>query len=250
MKDVTLDIVKDNLYFIKSPFNGRIIIINVENGKYVDKGQVMALVKTDSAYVDVESEYSGIVERICVNPGSDVEKWQNLAVVNVKNSKELYYFNNIATTDKSPDYEVIYTFQQEVLPGLIYSETENFIKGIAFDESGFIYFLFKEFYENNKRDFPFEKDDFIIVEQVIGDIIFIEIDWPKLNGPLLAWRTYILINSVNQKIQVFNTERYHEDDMIIVSVLPVDGQLKHYNYGIAPDEVKLEKQKVINIFIE
>ncbi len=198
----------------------------------------------------MEAEYSGIVEMLCVNSVSDVEKWQDLAVVNVENSKELYYFNNIAVTDKSPDYEVIYAFQQEVLPGLIYSETENFIKGIALDERGFIYFLFKEFYENSNMTIPFEKDDFIIIEEVIGDIIFIEIDWPKLNGPLLAWRTYILINSVNQKIQVFNTERYHEDDLIIVSVLPVDSRLKYYNYGIAPGDVKLEKQKIINIFIE
>ena len=46
MDDLSIDIVKDNIYYIKSPFKGEIIRFFADIGDSVEKGKTVALFKT------------------------------------------------------------------------------------------------------------------------------------------------------------------------------------------------------------
>ena len=48
MDDLSIDIVKDNIYYIKSPFKGEIIRFFADIGDSVEKGQTVALFKTNN----------------------------------------------------------------------------------------------------------------------------------------------------------------------------------------------------------
>jgi hypothetical protein len=249
MKDISLDIVKEDKYYLKSPFDGQIIDLFIDDKGYVEKGQIIAILKTRNFYVEIESEFSGAIRQVRVEVNQFIKKWEDILVVDISKGSILDEFTNIATSVNSYDYGLIYTFQQEIIPKLIYNETSHFLKGISLDKEGFIYFLFKEVYDNNKMDIPFSRSDFRITEEIIDDnIIMIKIDWPNIDRPLLTRTSYILIDETGQKIQYFTCEKSLNHELMISSILYVGQYLTRYNYGPAPANKKLEKEYIVDIF--
>ena len=138
MDDLSIDIVKDNIYYIKSPFKGEIIRFFADIGDSVEKGQTVALFKTNNGYVDIETEYGGVVSDIACGIDETLEKWDDILVVELE-EKLADDFLNIATSPDSADYAILYSFQQDILPTLFYGDTEKFIKGFSMDKANFIY---------------------------------------------------------------------------------------------------------------
>ena len=249
MDDLSIDIVKDNIYYIKSPFKGEIIRFFADIGDSVEKGQTVALFKTNNGYVDIENEYSGVVSDIACGIDETLEKWDDILVVELE-EKLADDFLNIATSPDSADYAILYSFQQDILPTLFYGDTEKFIKGFSMDKANFIYFLLSEIYENQDMEIPFSVKSFNVIEQIAyNDIIFIRIDWKYLNTQLLTKSIYVLINSKTKKIQYFTCENGAQNQLVLCSIVPVDGQLTRYNYGPAPSDLELEAGKILEIFL-
>ncbi|MDO5815420.1 MAG: biotin/lipoyl-containing protein [Methanobrevibacter sp.] len=247
MKDLSIDIIKDNNYFVKSPCDGEIIRFFVDKGDEVLKNQLMAVLKSENSYIEIEAEFPGRVTDVCRQIDEPIKKWDDIAVVDVTSKNHL---DGIPVSVHSPDYTVIYTFQQEILPKLIYSETEKFIEGIGHEQGKFIYFLLKEVYTNNHMTIPFKPEDFEVVREIFGeDIIVLTIRWPNLQAPLLTVRSYILIHPQSRKIQYFTCEKSLNDEFMISSIIPSRDGLTRYNYGVAPDSLQAEKRKAIKIFI-
>lgn len=249
MDDLSIDIVKDNIYYIKSPFKGEIIRFFVDIGDSVEKSQTVALFKTNNGYVDIETEYGGVVSDIACGIDETLEKWDDILVVELE-EKLADDFLNIATSPDSADYAILYSFQQDILPTLFYGDTEKFIKGFSMDKANFIYFLLSEIYENQDMEIPFSVKSFNVIEQIAyNDIIFIRIDWKYLNTQLLTKSIYVLINSKTKKIQYFTCENGAQNQLVLCSIVPVDGQLARYNYGPAPSDLELEAGKILEIFL-
>ena len=102
MDDLSIDIVKDNIYYIKSPFKGEIIRFFADIGDSVEKGQTVALFKTNNGYVDIETEYGGVVSDIACGIDETLEKWDDILVVELE-EKLADDFLNIATSPDSAD---------------------------------------------------------------------------------------------------------------------------------------------------
>lgn len=236
MKDLSIDIVKDNKYFLKSPFNGQLVLFYVEENDYVKKDQTVAVMKTDHGYIDVESDFSGIVSKVNVKLNDDVEKLQDLIVVEVKD-------------DAASDYDIIYTFQQEAFPRFIYNDTAKILMGLAHEEGEFVFYLLSMFYENYGTEIPFTGEDFIISEaRGDNDIVLIGISWPRLDAPLLTLRSYILIDTVKEEIGYFTCEKGVDDALRMSFIVPIADDLKRFDYGTVPDDIALEQKKVVGSF--
>lgn len=239
MENLTIDIVKDNRYFLKSPFAGELILFYVDANDSVQKDQVIGVLKTDHGYVDLVSDFPGIIESVNVKLNGNVRKWQDIIVVNLKEDSA-----------DTPDYDIIYTFQQETFPKFIYNDTAKLLKGIAHEEGEFVFYLFKKFYENYNKEIPFRQSDFDISETLVEDrIVLIGIDWPKLSTPLLTLRSYILIDTVKESVGYFVCERSLENKLMISFIIQIEKGLKRFDYGEAPDDLTAEKEKIVNIFI-
>ena len=247
MKDLNVDIVRDNNYFVKSLLDGEVIRFFVSENDLVEKNQIIAVVKSDNCYLEITADFPGTVVKICADIDEPLKKWDDIAVVDVTFASDL---NKNEIPVNSPDYTVIYTFQQEILPKLIYGETEKFIGGINQEHGKFIYFLLKEVYSNNRMIIPFISDDFKVKEEIFAnDIIVVTITWPDVESPLLTRRSYILMHPQSRKIQYFTCERSLDGEFMISTIIPARGNLTRYNYGAAPEGLEAEKGRVIEIFI-
>ena len=185
MKDLSIDIVKDNKYFLKSPFNGQLVLFYVEENDYVKKDQTVAVMKTDHGYIDVESDFSGIVSKVNVKLNDDVEKWQDLIVVEVKD-------------DAASDYDIIYTFQQEAFPRFIYNDTAKILMGLAHEEGEFVFYILSMFYENYGTE---TKNDTEIASQV-QNIKELEAEINKLKNQIAFMKNKILCKSCGNQNEV------------------------------------------------
>lgn len=247
MDNLSIDIVKNNKYYLKSPFKGQLISFSINDNDHITEGQVIGVLKTKNAYVEIESDYSGVVEKIEVEVNEQVEKWQDLMVIDLGNEETS---QNIADSVDSNDFNVIYTFQHEAFPKFIYIDTAKLLTGIAHEEGEFIYYLLKKFYENYDIDIPFTKDQFTISEALNENkIALIGIDWPKLSNPLLTIRSYILIDTSKGAVGYFSCEKSLEGIPTLFFILPIEDKLTRFDYGPAPDDLSLEREKVVDSFI-
>lgn len=247
MEDRVINLVKNNQYFIKSPFDGEIISIFISNDEELEINQKICLLKTDNSYVELDCEFPGIVNDILVDVGSTVKRWDVVAVVDVKENyddvRNLVDFNFEANSE---DYNLIYNFQQHDLARYIYDNIESFIKRCQRDDKT-VFNLIDEIYDDENLIIPFKKNDLNVYCHDIGDIRMVQIIWPDFKSPLLAHRIYILVDESGNAMY-FACEKSLDGKLMISSIIDENGHLTRYNYGRSPESIDLEKERIVEIF--
>lgn len=66
---------------LRAPMPGLVVSIHVTEGIYVEKGQLLVVVKSMKMQMQMRSAFSGFIRRIEVKPGQQVEKSQLLVSV-------------------------------------------------------------------------------------------------------------------------------------------------------------------------
>lgn len=245
MDDIYINLVKNNQHYIKTPFKGKIIRLLVRENDEVGIDESVAVLKTDKFYIEVESEYPGTVKCIGVNEGDIVDRWDGLMVVDVKSNYEDAGLSDLKVNSKS--YNLIYSFQQSVLPGYFYSK-KSFLSEISEKKEKLIIDLIKEHADNQNLINPIGMGDLSVdIEDVDGNSV-VQLFWPDLKSPLLAKRTYFVINPQSGKRQYFTCEKSLENELMISSIVEHEGGLTRYNYGGSPDDVDIEKERIIGFF--
>ena len=248
MEDINISIIKNNQHYIKTPFKGKVINLLPNLGQNISENEKVAVLKTDKFYFEVESEYPGIVSEINCNKDELLDKWDTIIVVDVKeNYDQIKNLKDFNIDVNSKDYDMIFKFQQEVLPEYFYSRKDSFLDEMTNDEN-LIFNLINYIYDRKNMIVPFDSDDLDVSFEVIGGDVLIIVGWPDFKSPLLALRSYFLINEKSNGFQYFTCERSLENEMMISSVVEFNDSLTRYNYGLAPKDINLEKQRIIDIF--
>ncbi len=240
MEDININLVKNNQYYIRTPFECEVIKLLVENKDDLSENQPVAVLKTDNFYFELESEYPGLVNRIDVKEEDVLGRWDVLMTVNVKRN---YGSSNV--TVNSEEHELLFDFQQNTLPQCFYNNKKSFPSMVDED---FVFKLIKDIYDEYDLMVPFRIDDLNVVVDNIDGIDLVRVDFPDFKAQLLAIRLYFLINDEIGKYQCFSCEMNLDDDLMIFSINDEQGHLTRFNYGNAPENIELEKQRVIEIF--
>lgn len=245
MDDININLVKNNRYYIKSPFKGKILRLFVNENDDVGINDGVALLKTEKFYIEIECEYPGIVGNIIVNEDDTVNKWDTLMIVDVK--KNYHEVNIYDFKVNSKNHNLIYNFQQKVLPQYFYCE-KSFFQDVSQKREKLIFDLIQKYAQDLNMINPLDMEDLTVnINNIDGNDV-VQLIWPDFESPLLALRTYFLIKSESGKCQYFTCEKSLEDELMISCIVENDGVLTRYNYGHAPDDVGLEKDRIIEIF--
>ena len=92
LKNTPVEPVKDeNIIAIKSPMVGTFYLKPnpdaepyVKPGDKISSGQVVCIIEAMKIFNEIETEYSGIVEKICITNGSPVEYGQELFYIRIQ----------------------------------------------------------------------------------------------------------------------------------------------------------------------
>ena len=237
MEDISITLVKNNRYYVKTPFKCEVIRILVESNTELSVNQPVAILKTDNFIFELECEYPGIISNIFVCEGDVINRWDMLMSVDVKKN-----YGEVNVEVNSEDYKLIYDFQQNILPNYFYTHIKSFKDNI---NENLIFTLVKDVFDENNMIVPFDLDE-LNVE--IDEDIMIRVDFPDFKTPLLANRFYFLIDEELGKYKCFSCEKNLDDELMIFSINDDEGHLTRFNYGNAPASIDLEKQRIIEIF--
>ena len=237
MEDVSINLIKNNKYYIKTPFKCEVIMILVESNTELSVNQSVAILKTDNFIFELECEYPGIINDIYVGEGDFLNRWDMLMSVDVKKN-----YDAVDVEVNSLDYKLIYDFQQNTLPNYFYAHLKSFADNI---NEKLIFKLIKNVYDENNMIVPFSMDE-LNVE--IDEGIMIRVDFPDFKTPLLAIRFYFLVDEELGNYKCFSCEKNLDDELMIFSINDDEGHLTRFNYGNAPESIDLEKQRIIEIF--
>jgi hypothetical protein len=257
MDDKVIEIIKDNKYHVKFPFEGKIIRFSFDENDRVNEGDVLAILKSRNSYIELEAEYGGTVSEICVQVDETLSKWDTVMIIDLDEDREVDIVDDLfgnadefADAAGSKDYGIIYVFQQDILPNFIYDNPELFSLTVTAERERVIYELLKSTYELKGYEMPFSLEEFNIDLGLADEdkIIFIRIDWPIVEGPLLSCRTYVLIDSRTSKIQYFTSEKSFGNSLMLSSVIQSEDGLMRANYGSVEDDLEIEKMRLLEIF--
>lgn len=242
MKDIVINLVENNQYYVKTPFKGEIIRLLVSENDEVGENQCIGVVKTDRFYFELECEYPGIIGEIFFSEGDIVDRWDTLTVINVKENYDRIDMINV----NSKEYDLLYNFQQKDLPKAFYTNVNSFLSEISNNADKFIFNLIKDIFDDNNLILPFDSFDLSVSVEKINGNDFIQLNWPDFKIPLLAKRSYFLVNGDN--LQYFTCENSLDNELMISAIIDNNGHLIRYNYGSAPNDIDLEKNRIIEIF--
>ena len=240
MKDINITLVKNNQYYIKTPFDSQVIKILVEGNDNVSENQPVAVLKADDFYFQLESEYPGIINGINVAEGDVLGRWDVVMTVGVKRN-----YGSFNVNVNSEEHELLFDFQQNALPKYFYDNIESFSSMVNED---LVFSMVKDIYGERDLMTPLRIDDLNVIVENVDGIDLVRIDFPDYNVPLLANRLYFLIDDESGKHKCFSCEMSLDDELMIFSINDDQGHLTRFNYGIAPDNPDLEKQRIIEIF--
>ncbi len=68
---------------VYSPITGRVVEVKVLPGSRVNRGDVLLIMESMKMFIEVKSDYSGVVEEVYVSPGMSVEKGGRLVKVKI-----------------------------------------------------------------------------------------------------------------------------------------------------------------------
>lgn len=240
MKDINITLVKNNQYYIKTPFDSQVIKILVEGNDNVSENQPVAVLKADDFYFQLESEYPGIINGINVADGDALDRWDVVMTVGVKRN-----YGSFNVNVNSEEHKLLFDFQQNALPKYFYDNIESFSSMVNED---LVFSMVNDIYGERDLMTPFRIDDLNVIVENVDGIDLVRIDFPDYNVPLLANRLYFLIDDESGKYKCFSCEMSLDDELMIFSINDDQGHLTRFNYGIAPDNPDLEKQRIIEIF--
>lgn len=64
------------MFKVETPVAGRVVAVTVEQGQSVKAGDCVAKIESMKMEIPVEAERAGIVTRVCIADGDDVEEGQ------------------------------------------------------------------------------------------------------------------------------------------------------------------------------
>ncbi len=254
MEDKSIDILKNNIYYIRSPLKGKIYQLKINSGQYIKKGDSIAVIEYDETFlINITSEYDGLVENIKINTGELIEKWGCIANIQLEGIDTRTTFvddvRNQFSTPQPDDYRILYDFQQTILPNFVYTQRDAFLLCIA-EEKEIVYELLKSLYEIRNKRIPFKPNDFITTVDIINnEISLIEISCPKIDGVLLADRIFIVAHRNYPRIQYFTMEESFGGKIMLSSILMRNNKLRRSNYGPVEKNREIQKRRVLDIFL-
>lgn len=170
----------------------------------------------------------------------NMENLSNLLLDKIKNME----------SDGNPKInEIIYMFQQEVLPKIVYNSIQEFF--INFRKLGdiFIYKFIENLYEMKfNESFPRSfLDIYCTIEIINSSIEVIQINL-NTTQPMLAKRMYIVSDLIYSKVAYFLSENSMDGNLMFCSVnLNMDGSPRRSNYGPVRDNEIYEKKFILDI---
>lgn len=240
MEDISITLVKNNKYYIKTPFKCEVIKLLVENNEDLSENQSIAILKADNFIFELESEYPGIINNIIVDEGDVLNRWDVLMSVDVKKN-----YGEVNVEVNSTDYKLIYDFQHDILPNYFYNNKKSFADNV---DEYLVFNLIKEIFDKNNMIVPFRMDELNVeIDDADGNIM-IRVDFPDFKALLLVNRFYFMINEEKGNYKCFTCEKNLDGELMIFSVNDDEGHLTRFNYGNAPESIDLEKQRIIEIF--
>ena len=254
MKDKTIDIIKNNIYYLRSPFKGKISQIKINNGQNINKGDVVATIEYGEDFlITIKSEYDGTIQNISKRNGNYVEKWESIMTIQLEGiDTRVSFVDDVSDQFLKPqreDYRILYDFQQTILPHFIYNQRDAFLLCIA-EEKDIIFELLKSLYEMRNKNIPFKSSDFIKdVDIINNEIILMEVNCPKIEGVLLADRIFIAAHRNYPKIQYFTMEESFGGKIMLSSIIMRNGKLSRSNYGPVENNREIQKRRVLDIFL-
>jgi len=240
MEDISITLVKNNKYYLKTPFECEVVKLLVESNNELSENQPVAVLKAGDFYFQLESEYPGMINHINVKEGDVLGRWSVLMTVSVKRN---YGSFNVAVN--SEEHKLLFDFQQHALPQYFYDNKNSFSSIVNED---LVFKLVKDIFDGHDLITPFRIDDLNVVVDNIDGIDLVRVDFPDFKAQLLATRLYFLINDELGKHKCFSCELNLDDELMIFSINDDQGHLTRFNYGNAPDNLDLEKQRIIEIF--
>ena len=240
MEDISITLVKNNKYHLKTPFECEVVKLLVESNNELSENQPVAVLKAGDFYFQLESEYPGMINHINVKEGDFIGRWSVLMTVDIKRN-----YGSLNVTVNSEEYELFFDFQQHALPQYFYENKTSFSSIVNED---LIFKLVNDIYDDHDLMTPFRIDDLNVVVDNIDGIDLVRVDFPDFKAQLLATRLYFLINDELGKYKCFSCELNLDDELMIFSINDDQGHVTRFNYGNAPDNLDLEKQRIIEIF--
>jgi len=157
--------------------------------------------------------------------------------------------NPMRSEDNSQVNKVLYLFQQEVLPQIVYKSVPEFF--INYRKLGdiFIHKFIENLYEMtfNERCPRSVRDIYCSIEIINSSIEVIQIN-VNTQQAMLAKRMYVVSDLTYNKVAYFLSENSISGNLMFCSVaLNPDGSPRRSNYGPIRDNEIIEKRSILDI---
>ncbi len=145
--------------------------------------------------------------------------------------------------------EVMYQFQQQILPQYLFNSVPKFFVEFRTHQEGLLYGMISKLYEMefNERFPGFTEDFHCSIEIINSTYELIVINWDT-QQTLLAKRMYIISDLTYSNAVYFLTEVTWDGGLMLCSVgIKPDQSLGRANFGNIPDNEDLEISRILQI---
>ena len=159
--------------------------------------------------------------------------------------------NNMRVDGNPQVNEILYMFQQEVLPKIVYNSIPEFFLNYRKLGDIFIHKFIENLYEMtfNERCPRSVRDIYCSIEIINSSIEVIQIN-VNTQQAMLAKRMYVVSDLTYSKVRYFLSENSMSGNLMFCSVgLNPDGSPRRNNYGPVRDNEIIEKRLILDILL-